>query len=577
MSSDPEPGPAVLDRLALPLPGLLRGRVLLIGSIPLPLLRAIIAGAERVLVLAPDPAAAAHICRAVRVLGGEVEALAGDPGALKSRGSGPPPFAAAFLYAPGADRVAAEELLAKVKGLVAGPRVAIARAEGDSPLRLWHADGPGDPHPPVRSPAVRRADPEVAVILPTLNRAALLERALASIAALDRRPAEVLVVDDGSTDETGAVLERHANGGQVQVLRRPERGGQARAMNDGIAATSAEWIAWLDDDDYFLPPKLRLGLASAARDPAVGLAVTAHYLADDTGTPRELRLLPEFAPGELLRLLLRGSIFLGPTALVRRAAYAAIGHRPYDETLERAADYRLWWEIARHFRVAVLQVPLTVVCRHDGNALDRVRAGRIFTSVRTTLDWVRKAIPLSELAGGEQPGALADLDRVLIERSSALLRVGSFSAAEADLAPLATRGHERAQNLLGLAALEQGAYAAALAAFAAARERHPESHAALHGLVTAQLMLGQRAEAERLLEAALARTPQDFLARYHLALAQEPDPTAPGAVLAQAREELAARGVPSALYSPAPPVRGIDRYFAELRRRRPPTADATLG
>jgi tetratricopeptide (TPR) repeat protein len=337
-------------------------------------------------------------------------------------------------------------------------------------------------------------------------------------------------------------------------------------MNDGIAATSAEWIAWLDDDDYFLPAKLRLALA-AGRDAEVGLVVTAHYLGDAQGLPMSMRLLPEFAPGELMRLLLRGSIFLGPTALVRRRAYAAIGPRPYDESLARAADYRMWWEIARRFRVAVVQVPLTVVCRHPGNQLDRRLAERIYPSVRATLSWVREAIPLAELAGGDAPGAALALDLVELERAAALMRVGLFALAERDLAPLAAGGQERAQTLLGLAALEQGAYEAATDRFAVALRLDPESHAALHGLASARLLRGDRSEAERIWSAALARAPQDQLARYHLALCAEPDPTRPGPALALARDLLAQRMVRSALYSPSPPVAGLDAHFAALRRR----------
>ena len=311
MSSDPEPGPSVLDPLGLRLAQLLRGRVLLLGPIPPPLLRGILAGAESVVALAPDPAAGALVRRIVSELGGEAgDALAGGPDALRHPSATErPPFDAALLYDPNAGRAAAEAQLAEVAGLVAGALIAIARGEGELPLGLFQVNGSRPSPAPARTPAVLSATPGVAVILTTQNRAALLERALESVLALDRRPAEVLVVDDGSTDDTPALLERHGAAGQVRALRRPERGGQARAMNDGIAATSAEWIAWLDDDDYFLPPKLRLGLRAAARDPHVGLAVTAHYIADGAGTPRELRLLPEFAPGELLRLLLRGSIF----------------------------------------------------------------------------------------------------------------------------------------------------------------------------------------------------------------------------------------------------------------------------
>jgi tetratricopeptide (TPR) repeat protein len=605
MSSDPL-SPAVLEPIAPWLTLKLGGRVLVAGPVPLPLLRAMLGRAESLCLLGPDPAVLGVMRQTLMELGADpVMAVVGRLTDLPFRAGGAPvtpPFDHAFVYRP-EDRgpTATSDLAALAPFVDEGPPLALVRWDaepdamtgnrltivaGSAPFYLIHR-GPESPSPRGASLSPRAASlspraaslsprlgatrppaqPPVAVIVTTRDRAPLLERAVESVLALDRSPAEILVVDDGSEDGTSGLLSRWAGRG-VRHLRHEQATGQARAMNDGVAASTADWIAWLDDDDYFLPAKLRLGLR-AIRDPQIGLVVTAHYLADARGFPTGMRLLPEFAPGELLRLLLRGSIFLGPTALVRRRAYEAIGPRPYDESLSRAADYRMWWEIARRYRVAAVQVPLTVVCRHPGNQLDRPLAERIYQSVRATLAWVREAIPLAELAGGDQPGAATALDAVEMERAAALMRVGLFALAERDLTPLAAGGHERAQTLLGLAALEQGAYDAAADRFAATLSQHPRSHAAVHGLASARLFLGQRGEAERGLTAAIQMAPQDVLARYHLALCAEPDPTAPRPALALARDLLAERMIRSALFSPAPPVLGLDAHFTALRRSRP--------
>jgi tetratricopeptide (TPR) repeat protein len=460
---------------------------------------------------------------------------AGDPG----QDGGPPPA----------------ELLASASGidltLLSGRIPDIADA---TPVSLHPTPRPG------RGSGYRAA-PEITVIIPTRNRAQLLSRALASVFAQQAAPAEILVVDDGSTDDTEAVLRSY--GSRVRVLRRSP-GGQGAAMNAGIAAAQSDWIAWLDDDDFFLPAKLRLQLRSLG-DPEVGLAVTAHYVGDSHGRPYEARPVPVFRDHELLRLLLRGSIFLGPTAAVRRDAYAALGDRPYDETLPRAADYAVWWQLARRWRVAVLQVPLTVVCRHPGNELDLERARAIFTSVRRTLRWAWENVRLEELAPGQ-----TDLTQVRLERAQALLRAGLWAEAVADLEAARDAEPERAGTLLGLAALESGDSAAAERHFSSVLQRAPANRDALNGLATVLILAGQRPAAERVLARAQAAHPRDPLTRYNAALAGEPSPTAPGPALRLARDLLAERGAAGAHFSPAPPLRGVDAFFVTLRRAAVP-------
>ena len=550
------------DRLAPRLARRLGGSVLLHGPAPLAVLRAAAASAARITLTGSDPAALRLERRALAEHEvAEVDAVAARPDALPFRGDG---FAVAFAVTPEAAALAPPARAELVR--VAAD--ALARSGGGDLVALATRPRPAPP-------AAVRCSPPIAVVIPTRNRAALLPRALASIFAQHAAPAEVVVVDDGSTDGTPDVVRGH--GPRLRSVRQ-EAAGQGAAMNAGIAATASDWIAWLDDDDYFLPAKLRLQSRLLA-DPRVGLAVTAHYIGSPGGDPYEGRAVPEFGEHNLLRLLLRGSVFLGPTAIVRRAAYAELGDQPYDEDLARAADYAMWWKIARRWRVAVLQVPLTVVCRHPGNELDLGRARAIFDSVRRTLRWAWESVPLVELAG-ERDGDLRDanLAEVQLERAAALLRAGLLDEARADLAAARADSPERAGNLLGLAALEEGKLAEAETEFAAVLRAAPASLDALNGLATAALLAGRRSEAERVLDRALAAAGHDLLTRYNAALAAEPAPAAPGPGLRLARDLLAARGVRGAHFSPAPPLAGIDAYFARLRREgdgsRPPGAPA---
>jgi glycosyltransferase involved in cell wall biosynthesis len=99
---------------------------------------------------------------------------------------------------------------------------------------------------------------DVSVVIPTYNRADLLPRAIDSALAQTAPPVEIIIVDDGSTDDTPAVVMRYAerHAGRVRSLRIPN-GGVARARNAGIAAARSQWVALLDSDDEWRRPSWR--------------------------------------------------------------------------------------------------------------------------------------------------------------------------------------------------------------------------------------------------------------------------------------------------------------------------------
>jgi len=116
--------------------------------------------------------------------------------------------------------------------------------------------------------------PTVSVVIPVWNAARYLSETLRSVLRQTRPAEEIVVVDDGSTDESAAVAEEF--GARVRVLRQENRG-ESAARNRGIEAAQGDWIAFLDADDLWHPDKLARQLAAVRADPAVDCVHTNWY------------------------------------------------------------------------------------------------------------------------------------------------------------------------------------------------------------------------------------------------------------------------------------------------------------
>lgn len=124
----------------------------------------------------------------------------------------------------------------------------------------------------------------VAAVIPTYNSAHLIRRALDSVVAQTRPVDEIIVVDDGSTDNTEEVVKAYAG---VRYIRQ-ENSGAAIARNNGIFAAQSEWIAFLDADDEWLPDKI-LRLTEAAGDYGVAYS---NYWIEESGRRTLTRCIP---------------------------------------------------------------------------------------------------------------------------------------------------------------------------------------------------------------------------------------------------------------------------------------------
>jgi GT2 family glycosyltransferase len=191
--------------------------------------------------------------------------------------------------------------------------------------------------------------PLVSAIVPTRNRADSLSRALDSMYAQEERgetfDVEVIVVDDGSSDATAEVVRRYA---ALRYLRLPEHRGVSASRNEGLRASRGEYVSFLDDDDEWLPHKLRMQVPLLAAHPEIG--VVYGQVLQRRGTDEELYpLATDARSGRVFEAMLfkRFANHL-PSFLLRRGAIERAGY--FDESLVTYEDYDLSLRLAFHAR-----------------------------------------------------------------------------------------------------------------------------------------------------------------------------------------------------------------------------------
>jgi glycosyltransferase involved in cell wall biosynthesis len=209
------------------------------------------------------------------------------------------------------------------------------------------------------------ARPAVSVILPTYNRSTVLPRAVRSALAQTYPDFELIIVDDGSSDDTAAVVRALADP-RIVYLPRPH-GGAAAAENAGLARARGQFIGFLDDDDEWLPGKLAAQMAAFAGEaPDTGVVYTGRWRIQ--GRRRAYGPSPRIleSRGAIHCALVRRTTFVPLVcALVRRECFAAVG--VFDETLPTSNDYDLWIRMSRHYRFRYLPEPLVVVHATSGS------------------------------------------------------------------------------------------------------------------------------------------------------------------------------------------------------------------
>jgi GT2 family glycosyltransferase len=204
--------------------------------------------------------------------------------------------------------------------------------------------------------------PVVSVIIPAYNHGRFIEEALESALTQTYRDLEVIVVDDGSTDDT---RERVARFGNRLGYVYQANAGSAAARNLGIRRSRGAYVAFLDADDIWLPGKVERCVEALEQDPRAGVAYHWWSFIDEAGRPLPRMFSPAYE-GDVLAPLLLGWFVGPPMAVVRRSCLEQVGL--FDESLRQAEDYDLFLRLALAGYRYVSVPEMLVRCRwHSAN------------------------------------------------------------------------------------------------------------------------------------------------------------------------------------------------------------------
>jgi glycosyltransferase involved in cell wall biosynthesis len=227
----------------------------------------------------------------------------------------------------------------------------------------------------------------ISVIIPTYNSGKFISEAIQSVLRQTCTDYEIIVIDDGSTDNTSGIIEK--NFPQVRYFYIPNQG-VSRARNYGIGRACGEFIAFLDADDLWLPEKLEKQLKVFNADHELMLVFTEHRVFDTTGIREETFLKKErLMKGDVVRNIFFYSHVALPTVMVRKHVFQEIGC--FEENLKAAEDDNLWMRIALKFRIHLLDEVL-IHCRCTENSLSR-SPSNLLAGVLKNLELIENKYP----------------------------------------------------------------------------------------------------------------------------------------------------------------------------------------
>lgn len=250
------------------------------------------------------------------------------------------------------------------------------------------------------------ARPSVSVIIPTYNRANIVVRALESVLHQTYPPLEIIVADDGSTDGTKDVIKGF--GKNTSYLPLPHSGLPAVVRNAGLRIAKGELVAFLDDDDEWLPDKLSRQVEVMNSDLGIGLVCTNALVRNSEENLRKGYYLKDGQgrSGKVFAELLENNFVITSTVLVRRSVLGHVGIFCESSKI-KSEDYDLWLRIANRGKIAYIAEPFAIYCdtpaisirgKHDAYAywqgflliLDRLQRDNLLCKENASLVIKRK-------------------------------------------------------------------------------------------------------------------------------------------------------------------------------------------
>lgn len=207
--------------------------------------------------------------------------------------------------------------------------------------------------------------PIVSVIIPTFNYDKFIGEALKSVFEQTLKDFEIIVIDDGSTDNTKEIVESF--GEKVRYFYQPRKG-PASARNKGIRESKGVFVAFLDADDVWLPTKLEKQVNLFGDNPRLGMALTDNFLFDEAGIYRDYVNKKRYLlTGDVVANIFINSGVVTPTVMVRRDVFDKVGL--FEENLYIAEDDNMWIRIAVEYEVGIVDESLAKIRDHRGRTM----------------------------------------------------------------------------------------------------------------------------------------------------------------------------------------------------------------
>lgn len=224
----------------------------------------------------------------------------------------------------------------------------------------------------------------VSVVIPCWNYAVYLSDAIESVLAQTRAADEIIVVDDGSTDNTAEVVRRYPG---TIYLYQPNRG-LAAARNAGLQRSRGEYLVFLDADDRLLPCAINYGAAALNDNPNAIMVAGSYRLIGADGAPVDESWNVSHNGDPYCELLRRNCIAMTHSVMFRRNAFEQVGL--FNETLPVCEDYDLYLRMARRFPIVFYDDVVAEYRRHANN-MSR-NAGLMLTTVLQVLRSQRRLL-----------------------------------------------------------------------------------------------------------------------------------------------------------------------------------------
>ncbi len=229
--------------------------------------------------------------------------------------------------------------------------------------------------------------PKVSVIIPTYNRQKFIGAAIQSVLDQTFQDFELIVIDDGSTDQTVDVI-RAFSSDKIRYFYQSNRG-RSNSRNHALNLAQGQYIAFLDSDDLYLSGKLELQVGYMDAHPEFGMIYTAAYCIDGDGV-----LLNSVYEAVVSGWIYKEIAFFVPvtitlpTVMVRREIFDKVGG--FDEAMERFEDTDMWRRISRRYQIGALHERTCHLRTHLDNALAAQSPDRILTALDYYVNKIQK-------------------------------------------------------------------------------------------------------------------------------------------------------------------------------------------